>query len=542
MKTIIPMPGGAIREIEEERTQHSKTFEMPNGRKKLVASLRRAHIPDDIDKWRSGDSVGWVDIDTDFELKGNQYTVKNTWYTCTIETDRVAYSYISKDKGLVEIELRKIGNQAVENLTLTLKPVAKENVLTFPGLVPDLDLEFVARAEGLFVNKIIHSASAPRDFTWGIEQDADCPLHVNMKTRGHDNHGVKSPNRTSGRKGDTCRKIEMVHDVRDMPAQKHASACEFGETWTGRAYKRDDERRLVIDDEVEYPVWIDQDIVQPITADADDGYSVTNGNFYTSLTQFFGAYGGYLYYPFARFLALNIPPGSTIVLADLIVNVPTISASGNTGMIRGYDVDNAAQFAVGGPRPESSPQTTAGISANLTTTGLKTFNITSILQEIIDRPGWAALNDFALSFLEFTPGGINGGYIEDYSDALGNEPTLEITFDPPPTDSAVLVDYGAKTRRVQWAGIGPDGNGDPVIVGEQADITVQVTGTFAGALVEIQGSNDGVMYHALKQANGSPAVLAAPGLISILTRTWKIKPCVVGGGATDVDVVATLGR
>ena len=542
MNPVIPTPADAVQEVIAERTEHSKTFELSNGKLKLIASLKRAHIPDDVGKWRSGESVGWIDVDTDFVLKGSQYTVKNTWYNCTIETDRIAYSYVSKDQGVVDIELMKIGNQDVSGLTLSLNPVAKDNVLTFPGVVPDLDLEFVARAEGLYVNKILHSAFAPRDFTWCIETDQDCPLKVNKQTRGHDNHALKAPGRENPRKGNLCRKIEMVHDVQKITPKKHAKAETFGETWTGRTFMRDEERRLVLDDGAEYPIWIDQDIIQPVTADADDGYSVTNGNFYYSYaSNFFGAYGGYVYYPFARFLALNIPAGSTITLADLIVNVPTISAAGNTATIRGYNVDNAPQFAAGGPRPESSPVTTAGVSATLTTTGLKTFNVTSILQEIVDRPGWVALNNFALSFLEFTPGGINGGYIEDYSNIAANEPVLEVTFDPPPTDSSVVVDYGARTRRVQWAGIGPDGSGDPVVVGEQGDITVTVTGTFAGATVEFQGTNDGVMFHTLKDLQGTLVSTAAAGLFTVGTRCWKVKPCVIGGGATDITVVATLG-
>jgi len=534
VKPVITPPPEAVQELVDERTQHSKTFEMPNNERKLIASLRRVHVPE---------GKEWVDVDTDFELTGDQYTVKNALYTCTVDRDRIAYTYTSKVKGVVEIELMKIGNQPVKSLTLNFAPEVTDNRILFPSLLPDLDLEFVALAEGLYVNKILHSAAAPRDFTWWIEQDQDCPLRVNMQTQGHDNDGLVAQDRQGQKKGNVCRKLEMVHDVQDVTKKKLDSACEFGETWTGRTYKRDDENRLVLDDECEYPVWIDQDITQPVTADADDGYSVSNGGF---INSFANNYGGYFssgaYYPFARFLALNIPQGSSITLADYIINITSVPVAPNTMDIYAYDVDNAAQFAIGGPRPETSPKTTAKTVAALDSAGLKTYNVTALLQEIVDRPGWVALNNVAFFMLNpVSTGGSYGAYIEDYSNAGTNEPVLEVTFLPPAITQQVVIDYGARTRRVQWTGLAAGNVGDPVIVSEGGDMSVQVTGTFDGATVEFQGSNDGVMYHVLKDDQGNPTSVTAAGLFTVLPRCWMVKPCVVGGGTVDVTITAVLG-
>ena len=228
--SLIATPPDAIEELPSHRTEYSKTFRMPDNQFKLITRRRRVHVPGDISTYKQGGFPDWQDIDLDFTLVGGVYDVKNAWYSCRVERDRIAYSYTSKLQGEVEIELTKIDKAPVGTLPLHFAPVVSGNKITFASLLPDLDLEFEARAGGLYVNKILHSDAAPRNFTWHIEKDKDCPLLVNCETQGHDNHGELNSGRNSAKKGDKCRRLEMQHQVTDTDPKKKHSAQDFEET------------------------------------------------------------------------------------------------------------------------------------------------------------------------------------------------------------------------------------------------------------------------------------------------------------------------
>lgn len=71
--------------------------------------------------------------------------------------------------------------------------------------------------------------------------------------------------------------------------------------------------------------------------------------------------------------------------------------------------------------------------------------------------------------------------------------------------------------------------------------TVQVTGTFDGATVLIQGSNDGTTFATLKDPNGNAVSFTAAGLKSIQDDVLWIRPSHSGGTATEsltISVVA----
>lgn len=438
---LISTPPDAIRELPSHRTEFSKTFELPGNARRFIARQRRVHVPADIEKYKVGGFPSWEDVDLDFVLQGAVYGVGNAWYACSIERSRIAYTYTSKLEGHVEIELAKIDGQPLHFHALRFAPVVAGNKLTFPAFLPDLDLEFEARAEGLFVNKILHSDQAPRRFTWHIERDRDCPLKVNCETQGHDNHGELDSGRKNAKKGDKCRRIEMQHDVKEVAPGKLQTAQDFEEIWTGRTFYHDDERRLQPDDAKIYPVWIDQDITQPITATIDDGY--TGGGFpttwfYTQPTNFFGYYSLAAYSNGWRF-AIGVPQGSTITLAELKVEVTSVVGAGNTLTLYAYDVDDAPQFASVTVLPTTvAPITTASVTQVLTAVGQVATNTTTIVQEIVNRAGWVTGNH--ISFVNRNPvtvGGTDGGYIEDYTNPGTNEPVLEITFTTPAVTNIV---------------------------------------------------------------------------------------------------------
>jgi len=72
---------------------------------------------------------------------------------------------------------------------------------------------------------------------------------------------------------------------------------------------------------------------------------------------------------------------------------------------------------------------------------------------------------------------------------------------------------------------------------------VQVTGTFGGATVTMQGSHDGTNWATLNDLQGDPITISAAGITSIQESTLQIRPNVTGGdGTTDLDVALIVTK
>jgi hypothetical protein len=67
-------------------------------------------------------------------------------------------------------------------------------------------------------------------------------------------------------------------------------------------------------------------------------------------------------------------------------------------------------------------------------------------------------------------------------------------------------------------------------------VTMQATGTFGGATIELHGSVDGTNYAALNDLSGTAIGLTAAGIASIGDAVLYIKPVISGGTSSDVDV------
>lgn len=93
----------------------------------------------------------------------------------------------------------------------------------------------------------------------------------------------------------------------------------------------------------------------------------------------------------------------------------------------------------------------------------------------------------------------------------------------------------------KWEALGNADDGAPVSVGYAADITVQAIGTFGGATVRLQGSNDGTNWHNMTQKGGTTALgFTAAGVHSINEMPAYIRPLTAGGTGTDVDVIVAV--
>lgn len=69
---------------------------------------------------------------------------------------------------------------------------------------------------------------------------------------------------------------------------------------------------------------------------------------------------------------------------------------------------------------------------------------------------------------------------------------------------------------------------------------MQVSGTFGGSTVTLQGSNDATNYYPITDAAGNDIAVTVAGLVEFSTAAAYIKPASAGGVADDVTVVVVL--
>lgn len=70
--------------------------------------------------------------------------------------------------------------------------------------------------------------------------------------------------------------------------------------------------------------------------------------------------------------------------------------------------------------------------------------------------------------------------------------------------------------------------------------SVQFGGTFGGATIKLQVSNDNTTYFDMKDLSGSVISATAAGFFEFTTAGVYLRPVVTGGAANAIDVIVTL--
>jgi hypothetical protein len=135
-----------------------------------------------------------------------------------------------------------------------------------------------------------------------------------------------------------------------------------------------------------------------------------------------------------RFANVSIPPNATITRAYVQFTVK--EAVGSTGLsltIKGFAQDNTATFTTATSNISSRPVTTATVTGwapplwpTIGAAGVdqRTPELKTIVQEIVNRPGWASGN--ALGIVITGPGGVrNAG---SFDNGTGSQPVLHVEF------------------------------------------------------------------------------------------------------------------
>lgn len=102
----------------------------------------------------------------------------------------------------------------------------------------------------------------------------------------------------------------------------------------------------------------------------------------------------------------------------------------------------------------------------------------------------------------------------------------------------VTVSYPGQNVRAAWDTItNANSDGEKIAIADYSDKTVQVFGTFGGATLTIQGSNDGgTTWATLHDAQGTDLAFTAAGMELIAENPLLIRPLLSGGAGSDVDV------
>lgn len=146
----------------------------------------------------------------------------------------------------------------------------------------------------------------------------------------------------------------------------------------------------------------------------EDGYELRSNTTFIALSTNEAAYITGLdsplrYRAFLRYLGVAIPQGATIAAASITMKKRAGGSGTAWGWLHGVAADNAAQWATPGNRPYDASRTTAKAAAVNAPTAV--HDVTAIVQEIVNRPGWASGNAMAFTF---DPTDADG-YIEYYS-------------------------------------------------------------------------------------------------------------------------------
>lgn len=91
-----------------------------------------------------------------------------------------------------------------------------------------------------------------------------------------------------------------------------------------------------------------------------------------------------------------------------------------------------------------------------------------------------------------------------------------------------------------WEALGNADVGSAIEMVEASDKSVQIIGTFGGATVALQGSNDGATWATLSDPQGNAISKTSAALEQVLEHTRYIRPSTSGGTGTDVDVIVFM--
>lgn len=386
----LPVPTGKT-ERRELRTVNGKTFvhaeKAADGKeiRTFTGQLGAVCYRDDDGQLRS--------IDTTIRDLGTHVGVEWAPYKFRLHETGIGFDFESREGGQCTVSLTGIGGEKFED---SIKPEVSENVITYRDVRPGCDIVFKCLNERVKTLRILRDDKAPRTFDWMTQDDI---------LRGRD----FIVNELVGTDSDG-KALTLTCEV----TQIDRASFRVTETWTGETQGKT---------AAVYPVEIDPSVTVNPAATNDDG--VEYSGIWDNVDIYIGA-AGVTYYGGVRFPSVAIDNGVAVTLATLGLYARAIGGSGGSGDIYGRAADNPGQFDISN-LPSSVTRTTASTAVSAVgTTGAKTWNVTSIAQEQVNKAGWSSGNAMALMLIT-SNGGTNYTIFKGY-EAGSDIPYLSITY------------------------------------------------------------------------------------------------------------------
>jgi hypothetical protein len=136
-----------------------------------------------------------------------------------------------------------------------------------------------------------------------------------------------------------------------------------------------------------------------------------------------------------RFTAVDIPQGATVLNADLQFQVADTSSEATSLTLQGEDIDDAPQFAGKPGNISSRARTAAGVTwspppwdtIGAADVDQRTPDLSSIVQEIVNRPDWSSGNAMVI-IITGTGTGTGTRMAESYNGDPAGAPLLHVEF------------------------------------------------------------------------------------------------------------------
>ena len=395
----------------EKRTENSIVEALPDGKKRvLITPNSPLHYKENY----NDENEAWKDIDlTPVEVDGKLIVDKAPYSLQVFSGTRIIYR----------------GNRLKETLEVSVQgasdvlPIVKDGGIYWENALQDTDINLVLSRTGVAFRAIIKTNKGPKTVVWDYVMDES----VDPTNYVGDVYVVDAAMKSV--------KNAVRTDTKLTGGRKTFS---LSVTFEDLVKTRNLETRIPYWGEgITYPVLIDPTVNENITTDStDDGSEnvgtaiwLANGTSGVNDDGIYNLYSGlYTGNSGLRFTTVDVANAATIDSAQITVEIISTSGSPNGARIYGDDVDSAAAFS-SASLPSGITKTTAFTTLNSIATGSYAIDVKTIVQELVNRAGWAANNNmrFGLFGANITSGSGDWRFA-DTGHATGAPATLSITY------------------------------------------------------------------------------------------------------------------
>ena len=430
-KLRLPIPTDTLGEDVVARTMFSKAYRLSDGKRRLLCKPSAVHYRD----------ASGVFQDMDLEGMGANLRLDTAPYILQVTRNRIGMTYTSRATGeVLTCELEAVGGVPVGQLPLVVSPQRVGQDVRWDAL-PGLIIALRCQPSGVSWIKRLADATVPRSFTWLVTRPTPLRGVLAMSgLRGRENLSrVDIPGRRRGFSLDLTKTEQVVSD------DGTTVTLRVTETWTGRVRVRG----ALVDDPI-FPVEFDPSFQETLATNNDDGMEPyppsAYWNDYADVWTA-GRYGAAQWHGGVRFTVgdgSGPNSGDTIDSATLTFDV-TVEQGTPLLDIYGDDVDDAPAWS-GLSNPSTMTKTTAKVDFDPVGTGSKVATITTIVAEIVARPGWVQGQEMRFGLFNTQASGTNYISVDAINDAAGAETLLDITYTAAGAAGAVAY---APNRNIQ---------------------------------------------------------------------------------------------